>query len=194
MRNGDVRLSPAELADAYYSWLCDLINVNQRDKSYWLLANALHQKDFEWTVPNDDNRACEGKNLREEFCDDEGIEYIYDAFHDQCSMLEMIIALAYRCEEIMVDQMEHMEMVDWFWRILENVQLDELTDDAFYALHGPIMVDEISERIINRTYHRNGEGGLFPLKHPKKDQRKVELWYQMNAYLMENYYNEDAVV
>jgi hypothetical protein len=28
-------------------------------------------------------------------------------------------------------------------------------------------------------------GGFFPLTHPNDDQRKVEIWYQMNAYLDE---------
>jgi hypothetical protein len=187
-------MEKCSLVDAYYSWLCDLINVNQRDKSYWLLANALYRKDFVWTVPNDDNRSYEGKNLRERFCDERGIEYYYDAFPSECSMLELIIALAYRCEEIMVDQMDRMEMIDWFWRILANVGLEKFTDDEFYELHGQVLVDEILNKIIDRTYLRSGKGGLFPLKFPKKDQRKVELWYQMNTYLVENYYTEDAVV
>ena len=34
---------------------------------------------------------------------------------------------------------------------------------------------------------QDGFGGLFPLKHAKKDQRKVEIWYQLQNWLMENY-------
>ena len=33
----------------------------------------------------------------------------------------------------------------------------------------------------------NGTGGLFPLKRPRVNQRRVEVWYQMSEYLMENY-------
>jgi hypothetical protein len=32
----------------------------------------------------------------------------------------------------------------------------------------------------------DGSGGLFPLKNPQQNQRTTEIWYQMNAWLMEN--------
>ena len=45
---------------------------------------------------------------------------------------------------------------------------------------------------VERRYKRSGEGGLFPLKNAAKDQRKVEIWYQLSSYLLENYVdNED---
>jgi hypothetical protein len=53
---------------------------------------------------------------------------------------------------------------------------------------------EILEKVINRTYHSSGKGGLFPLKHAEKDQTEVELWYQMNTYLVENYYKDEEVI
>jgi hypothetical protein len=93
----------------------------------------------------------------------------------------------------MANQIDDLRMVDWFWMMLGNAELDGFTDEAFYALRGHILVDKILNRILDRTYKRDGIGGLFPLKHPKKDQRRVELWYQMNAYLVENYYSEDLI-
>jgi hypothetical protein len=143
-------------------------------------------------VPNDDNRAFEGKELRCKFCEEYGFDYDYEQFNMAASMLELIIALAYRCEGIMIDQQDNASMRDWFWRLLENAGLDRFTDDAYYVLHGPTMVDQILNSIIHRTYKRNGKGGLFPLKFAEKDQRKVELWYQMSTYLIENYYMEDT--
>jgi hypothetical protein len=41
-------------------------------------------------------------------------------------------------------------------------------------------------RLNRRLYTTSGYGGLFPLEEPKEDQRKVEIWYQMMAYLGEN--------
>jgi hypothetical protein len=188
------RQSKTAVINGYFSWLCDLIEVNQPEKSYWLLANALHNREFFWSVPNDDNRAFEGKNLRECFCEENHIDDIFYYFDGGCTMLELIIALAYRCDNIMVDQSCGMDMKDWFWKMMENIGLDRFNDDDYYHCGGQIILDEILNKIINRTYHRSGRGGLFPLKSPKKDQRKVELWYQMSAYLVENYYTEDAVV
>ena len=46
-----------------------------------------------------------------------------------------------------------------------------------------------SERLntfIYREYERNGKGGMFPLKTPSGNQKKVQLWYQLAEYLIEN--------
>ena len=48
-------------------------------------------------------------------------------------------------------------------------------------------VDYYVDKLLGRDYFRDGFGGLFPLKHAKKDQRKVEIWYQLQNWLMENY-------
>lgn len=178
----------------YYPWLLDLIVPNPNNHDYFLLIKDLFKKDFKWYVPNDDNRAFEAKNLRERFCDDHGLfyEYEYEHFNPEISILELLIGLSYRCESIMADseQNENMTMRDWFWKLISNARLDEFTDQEYYVLNGRLVVDNILDKIINRTYHRNGVGGLFPLKHYKKDQRKIELWYQMSNYLVENYYTE----
>jgi hypothetical protein len=129
----------------------------------------------------------EGRNLREQFCKEANIEYVYEHFNEEVSVLEVLIALAYRCESIMVDQDRNFPMRDWFWKMMENVGLIDYTDDEW----SPFTVMEKVNIIIKRQYERNGKGGLFPLKRTKEDQRKVELWYQMNYYLVENYYNED---
>ncbi len=53
-------------------------------------------------------------------------------------------------------------------------------------------IDEIIDIWMYRRFDFNGFGGLFPLKwgrlrpgQRKKDQRKVEIWYQMQAYMIE---------
>jgi hypothetical protein len=72
-----------------------------------------------------------------------------------------------------------------------NVGLDKFTDENYLDFDGREMIEIILEKIVSRSYHRNGRGSLFPLKHHKKDMRKVELWYQMAEYFMENYYTKD---
>lgn len=173
--------------DEYFEWLCNLVGVNRFQHSYWHLAEYLHQKSFISYVPNDDNRASEGKNLRENFCKESYIDYVYELWPDEISVLELIISLAYRCENIMIDQDDNVPMSDWFWELINNVGLDDFPDDAYID---PLYIEEIVNKIINRTYTRTGKGGLFPIKSCKKDQRKVELWYQMNTYLIERYFKE----
>ena len=46
-------------------------------------------------------------------------------------------------------------------------------------------VNDVLDRVIWRTYRWDGHGGLFPLNEPEKDQREVEIWYQLSAYLLE---------
>jgi len=178
----------------YYLWLCNLIDVEQRGASYWHLTEDLYNKPFTWSVPNDDNRIFEGKNLRETFCNDAGLmfDYEYDYFDSEASLLEVIIALAYRCEEILEDdEVNGFKMVDWFWKMMDNVGLDKFNDAYYNGIFGNNAeeVDYILDKIIDRTYKFSGKGGLFPLKQAKRDQRKVELWDQMNSYLVENYYS-----
>lgn len=179
------------LTHRYYSWLFDWVDMYPRRKKYMLLIKDLHKKKFRWFVPNDVNRAFEGKNLREQFCKEYGIDYNENDFDNEVSMLEMILALAFRCDSIMADSPDNVAIGDWFWRLISNIELDEFTDQAYYDLGGSAKVDKILEQIINRTYEKSGKGGLFPLKRMKKDQRKVELWYQMCQYLVDNYYTQD---
>lgn len=185
------RVERPSINEEYYQWLLDLIGIHRKHNLYFLLIKTLHKKSFYWTVPNDDNRAFEGKNLREQFCEEEGYPYLYDDFKGDASLLEVIIGLAYRCESITVDQPDSMKMQEWFWLLLSNCGLDNFTDDNYYDRWRGQTIYDVIDKIIDRTYERNGQGGFFPLKRSKKDQRKVELWYQMSSYLVENYYTED---
>ena len=74
----------------------------------------------------------------------------------------------------------------WFWHLIETLDLEQFNDRK-YDDHAQEEIAEILDRVIWRTYAPNGDGGLFPLRNPTKDQRKVELWYQLNAYLLEQF-------
>lgn len=179
----------------YFQWLCELTKINSSAKSYWILAKTLHKKEFYWTVPNDDNRGQDGKDLREHYADINNLSTCEAyALHGPCTMLEMLVALSRRIEDTMADPDKGDQTVKWFWMLLKNVGLDKFTDEDYAALSGPIIVEQILDKILDRTYRRSGKGGLFPLKKPKKDQRKVEIWYQMCAYLLENYYVDGEIV
>lgn len=185
-------LSKMATLEEYYIWLCDLII--DRGHNYNLLLQTLHDKEFLWSVDNDANRAFEAKNLREDFCEETGIVFEYENYNEGVSMLELIIGLAKRCEDIMVDQHDNFDTSEWFWKLLENAGLDLFTDDAWVDSNSPRTIGYKLDNIIERRYQRNGKGGLFPLVRPKKDQREVELWYQMNVYLVDNYYTEKVFV
>lgn len=180
------RLSRMATRDEYFDWLCDVVNMDNIVNDYTALLKELHDTPFRWHVPNDDNRAFEGTNLRELFCDELNIQYDIDSFDPECSMLELILGLAFRCESIISDHIDNVTVAEWFWKLLDNAGLTKF-EDKFRVSVGET-VHDIVEKIIKRTYKRDGHGGLFPLSGRVKDQRKVELWYQMSLYLSELYY------
>lgn len=179
-----IMLTDKEVNRKYYEWLYDLVAYDDRYNDYSYLLKTLYVRQFYWSVKNDDNRAFEGKELRIKFCEELDVVYDYTQYESGCSMLELIINLAYKCEYIMTDQGMGYVMRDWFWKILENVGLDNHDNDHYDDSEVVVIIN----KIIDRSYKKDGTGGLFPLKKSSKDQRKVELWYQMNSYLVENYF------
>jgi hypothetical protein len=186
-------MNKTEMQNEYFQWLCDLVQVNHEKASYWILAQELHKKKFKWFIPHDDNRAMDGEKLRDEFAEEMRYRN-YEALETECSMFEMLIALAKRVDIMTYEPHAGNKLEQWFWDILGNVGLTKYTDDEFYRMHGTARVDHILNTINERKYKRNGEGGLFPLHLAKKDQRKVEIWYQMSAFLDENYYIGERIL
>lgn len=179
------------LTRRYFIWLCNKLNSSRpNNKRKWTyLLEQMFDTDFYWVVPNDDNRSFDGKVLRDQYAYENGLSNYPKLIRDECSFLEMLVALADRCDtDIMaVEQPTEYQSGHWFWLFLENCGLAEYDDEHY----DPDMIDVILNQIMSRNYMSNGFGGLFPLKNPSQDQREVELWYQMNEWLEENYPIDD---
>lgn len=173
----------AQLDELYLTWLygqIGSIKTRNRSRSYWSLSRQLYKKEFIWLVPNDDNRVEDGRDLRYEFfeaCEIVDPDPTWMAMG--CSMLEMLIAISRRLS-FEADG----EPRIWFWHLIEILDLHQY-NDRVYNDKIRDTVDDVLDTVIWRTYLPNGRGGLFPLNHPKRDQREVELWYQLSAYLLE---------
>ena len=189
------RMTKREIKTDYFHWLCEIICVDQGEESFWFLAKALHNIPYFWTVPNDDNRGMDGLRLRDEYVDDNPCNGIAGViFNEPCTMLEMLVGLARRIEETMAEPGKDDQTPKWFWEMMENSTLDLYTDALYSDMNGERDVPKIVMDILDRRYKRDGKGGLFPLKFPKKDQRRVEIWYQMSTYLVENYFIEREIL
>ena len=81
-----------------------------------------------------------------------------------------------------MDSLVHTSRCEWFWIFIANLGLDEL-NDAESGISRKV-ADSI-DRFIWRTYFRDGRGGMFPLRNPEHDQRKIEIWYQFAEYLVD---------
>lgn len=170
----------------YFQWLKDLVCVEEN--SYNLLLKTLHQIGFYYVLENDSNRLLDGKGMKLIFSEEEDIPLIYLLNNPNgCSVLEMLIALARRWEnEVMYDPQIPNRTAEWFWGFINNLGLGDFTDDNFHD-QATTHIEFIVNRFMDRDYKRSGEGGICPLKKFNKDQRKVEIWYQMHAYFSENY-------
>ena len=160
----------------YFGWL---VRKTCDDRpEHVALMKILHKKVFYSLIENDDNRAADGIALREDYAREKmGNEPV--SMEDPCSVLEMLIALAIRME-FMLSDYKHSDRTDkWFWEMITNLGLGHYPDTE-------IPTDEIIENFIMRKYNTNGKGGLFPLKRNHDDQRNVEIWYQLAAYIDEN--------
>ena len=104
---------------------------------------------------------------------------IYDELDKPCSVLEMILALAYRCEEIMDDANVGNRTGQWFWKMITNLGLGAMTDQ----LYDPEYVEKTVRNFLNRKYEPDGHGGLFVIRNCEYDLRKEEIWTQMTWFL-----------
>ena len=171
----------APLDELYLNWLYAQVgSVKEKHpaRTYWSLCRQLFTTEFVWIVPNDDNRLEDGRDLRKEFFEYEAIDDVDPEWMRLgCSMLEMLIGLSRRLA-FEADG----EPRDWFWVLMRNLGLDQCSDKY---QHNYEEIDDILNRVIWRTYRHDGHGGLFPLRNSETDQRDVEIWYQLNAYLLE---------
>ena len=145
----------------------------------------LHCTEFTWIVQKDSNRADDGIGMRYRFAssryfNDELFPEVMDALDGPCSVLEMMIALAVRCEE---DTMDNAEFGDrtgqWFWGMINSLGLHGEYD----AVYDKSAVELSIERFLNRTYCSDGRGGLFTIRNCRHDMRKAEIWHQLCWYL-----------
>jgi hypothetical protein len=179
------RRNKETLKEDYLSWLEPQLRDEHGnpDKNYWELLHLMFEKEFGWvdTVPKDENRVVDGRDLRLYFTREYNLRpSALDFLGPGSSFLEVLIALS-----------RHMSFVaggsapGWAWHLLSNLELDRMWDPLTGAKRNK--VEEILNRVIERTYSPSGQGGFFPLSRPEEDMTRIELWYQMNIYVSELY-------
>lgn len=165
----------------YFDWLSECVCDECQKVNYQKLFSLMFEMPFYSFVDNDKNRAIDGENLRHLYFLEVGLDADKDG---QCSILEMLVGLSIRCEnELMYEPDKGDRTADWFWMMMDNLGLSEFDDYGFRektAWH-------ILNRMVEREYERDGYGGPFYIPGCRVDLRKVELWYQLNYYLQENY-------
>lgn len=176
-----------KLSNEFFEWMYNLVcnDRSYQNLSYRKLLIFLHKKKFTYKVKRDANRAVDGIDFRYRFGYENGysreeIEKYLDT--RPCSVLEMMVALAFRIEEqIMDDSEEGNRTGQWFWTMISNLGLGGMSDQKFDKDYCEFVID----RFLKREYEPNGKGGLFSIKDDR-DMRTAEIWYQAMWYL--NYF------
>ena len=179
--NPNPKKHPQTINLDYYQWLIAQIKIGTK-REYLGLFEIMHNTEFTWFIPNDDNRVGDGEYLRNDYFRYELDSVYKDGLLDIefVSFLEVLIGLSRRLAWGMSD---NDNAPYWAWRLIKNLGLNKMSD--------PITVGKreyIAETLYNviwRTYDRHGRGGFFPLERTIKDQTKIDIWYQMQDYLME---------
>lgn len=180
-------MTEQEVRYAYFEWLVDTVceNEGQSRRHYRRLLKHLHDTTFIFSNPLDSNRAEDGVNLRYRFgrIYSYSYEIIDSCFESQeCSILEMMVALSVKCEEHIMGDPEIGDRTGmWFWGMIFNLELEQMSDNSYNAKY----VDEVIHRLLYREYDRNGSGGLFTVNHRSEDMRDTDIWYQMCWHLEE---------
>lgn len=170
--------SSASMSD-YIHWVAkDRLKFTEKEwKENHILVSELAKIEFIWRHPMDENRAIDGLELRSDFEYETG-EYLdkSSGLMPQCTMFEMLAALAMRCEtQLMRDPMVGDRTSKWFFEFLDNLEV----------LDGSRPVEMACDLFFK------GELALFPLKKKGIKQKNEQIWKQLTAYFNENYFNEE---
>lgn len=181
----DGRTMAKTINELYFSWMVRKCRCEDRVK----LLGLLDSISFTYIIPLDANRAEDGIDLRYRFAYENAISEseIHDTIDRRpCSVLEMMVALAIRCEETIMSDPEYGDRTYiWFKEMLTSLGFDRIYDDNFVREY---CVDHIY-RFLNRDYKPTGEGGLFTV-FDRGDLRHVEIWYQAMWYLTSYIYKK----
>ena len=136
---------------------------------------GLHNSPFEPSVERDENRYEDGLTLRRAFAFESDISHVPDDwFNKECSFFEMMVALSERLG-MHIDA----DTSVTFWHLMRNIGLNKMSEVP------ETEIEKIVSRINGRTFDRDGKGSLFPLRVATRDQRHIEMYAQMQDYIME---------
>ena len=173
-----------DINNRYFNWIYDSMCKKRYPDSisYRKLFMQLHDTEFIYVMRNDVCRAEDGLSLRYRFA------YFHPELGDDtercitgpCSVLEVIFALAIRCEEQIMDNTLYGDRTgQWFWNMIVSLGLGSLDDEHYDRDY----VDRVLDDFMYRRYEPNGKGGLFTIYNGDDDLRDVEIWWQLCWYL-----------
>lgn len=197
-----------EVMKRYFDWMVNFVIVPSPSGgsmiplrlgyryNHSLLLDFLNKMDF--IVPVDFgsvdvDRVRDATSMRVEFLLDlktEGVDC--GELSDQMvlpssvSVLEILVAFARKIESCVMGDSEKGDRTGvWFWTMIYNLKLINISDEAFQSTRGITRwtIQDIVNRWMMREYHVLGDGSLFPLRNQMVNQQKLSMWSQMLSYM-----------
>ena len=183
-----------EIKDAYYKWLLETVGEQSNGK-FGILLYHLFNVDFTWIavdeLDRDHNRAGDGKNLRDDFvCNHPNLDRDItddelDSELGNVSVLEVLIGIAKRIDDILYDPEEDSKVKEYFWIMIRNLGLYSQNDANFSMAE----VEDCLYIWMNRQYDGHGNPcNILKFKHDI-GANSIEIWYQIHEWVGENYPN-----
>lgn len=190
--------------DKYFEWLYNLSTKNRFDPKYITyntLFHIMYNRPFTYIIKKDEARKSDGLDLRYSFAHevypDVDCRDIIKCFDmSVCSIFEMLIALAIRCEDTIMANPEYGDRTRfWFWKMLNNLGISYMNDERI--ANTPGIIDEINvklDKFVNREFAPDGTGWIFNPPGCEYDLRRIEIWTAMLWYLDQPIYASTMVV
>lgn len=160
--------------ERYFNFLLSMLDLQRfsRKITFKKLLVKLFETQYQSNIPNDINRVHDAIRFR---------DIMYDGPHitQPVSVLEVMISLAIRCEDIMQDESFGNRTPQWFWLMLNNIGLSGMYD----AVYDEEYVEDVLHTFLTHQYEPTGKGSLFVDLNTTDDFRYLELWSQMCRYL-----------
>lgn len=175
-------MGSALIEDEYFNWIINKIFRYDYDGQYNKLFRYLYTTPFYYSIKMDENRYIDGIDLRYRFSLENKISFSYaiEQFEGKlCSILEMLVGLSVRWENIMHDDDIGDRTGEWFRVMISNLGLDSQIDDMFDSHY----VEGKIKNFMLRNYDHDGHGSLFPVDGSNVDMRQTEIWYQLCQYI-----------
>ena len=167
----------------YFEYLVDQIMMPSKT-DYIVLLNVLANKQFVWSmdIPNDENRAEDGKAIRYEYVDEIDDYMTKDDMEAPASVLEVVVALARRIDDEIGKPGEN-NPAPWFWMMIDNLGLMRCQDWCCNKDY----VDQQLDIWLLRKFTAHGIGSPFPCPTLSHNQKKQEIWHQMTDWININF-------
>lgn len=166
---------------SYFTWLIGKARAYQMLRRYENTLRQLHETDYVWTLPFDEDRARKGVYLRTEFERETGMTPHDGDIDSPCSMLELMVALAVDCDERLMWNADDFDRTyTWFYGMFCNLGLTIFAGSHYDR----DAVAQVIFRFLTGQYDEHGYyGGMFFTDRDDVDIRQIDLWYQLMLWI-----------